>query len=84
VARSIHPSRSIWRRHLCTCLVDTPDLRARLATATDDDGWLIGCKISMDELVMVERRGGDDDGDNGEEEMHNLLRIKIVLSPLTL
>jgi hypothetical protein len=32
VARSIHPSRSIWRRHLCTCLVETPDLLARLAT----------------------------------------------------
>jgi hypothetical protein len=57
--------------------------RARLATATNDDGWLVGCEISMDELVMVERRGGDDDGDDGEEERHNLLRIKIVLSPLT-
>jgi hypothetical protein len=32
VARSIQPSRSIWRRHLCTCLVEMPDLRARLAT----------------------------------------------------
>jgi hypothetical protein len=32
VARSIQPSRSIWRRHLCTCLVDMPDLRARFAT----------------------------------------------------
>jgi hypothetical protein len=30
--------------------------------------WLVGCKISMDELVMVERRGSNDNGDNGEEE----------------
>ncbi len=46
--------------------------------------WLVGCKISMDELVMIKRRGSNGDGNNGEEERHNLLRIKIVLSPLTL
>jgi hypothetical protein len=34
----------------------------------------------MDELVMVERRGGDvdDDDADGGEEWHNLLRIRIV------
>jgi hypothetical protein len=50
-------------------------LRARLATATDDNQWLVGCKILMDKMVMVERRGNNENGDNGEEERHNLLMI---------
>jgi hypothetical protein len=29
----------------------------------------------MDKLVMVTRRGSNGDGNNGEEERHNLLRI---------
>ncbi|KAL3767658.1 hypothetical protein ACHAW5_006999 [Stephanodiscus triporus] len=57
------------------------EFRARLATATDDDdddGWLVGCEVLMDELVMIERTAGDDDGDNGDEERHNLLAIRIL------
>jgi hypothetical protein len=65
------------------------EFRERLEAAADnrdvDDGWLAGCDVAMDELVMVERRGGDVDDDNddddGEEERHNLLRIRIVQRP---
>ncbi len=44
---------------------------------------MVGCKILVDKLVMVKRRGSNDNGNNGEEARHNLLRIKIVLSPST-
>jgi hypothetical protein len=42
--------------------------RTRLATVINDNGWLVGCRISMDKLVMVKRRGGNNDGDIREEE----------------
>jgi hypothetical protein len=47
---------------------------------------LLRMHVSMDELVMVERRGGDidNDDDDGKEERHNLLRIRIVQLPYTL
>ncbi len=45
---------------------------------------MVGCQILMDKLVMVKRRGSNGNSNNGEGEKHNLLRIKIVLSPLTL
>jgi hypothetical protein len=47
---------------------------------------LLRTHVLMDELVMVERRGGniDDNDNNGKEERHNLLRIRIVQLPYTL
>jgi hypothetical protein len=55
------------------------------AKADGGDGWLAACQVEMDELVMVERRGGDvvDNVDDGEAERHNLLRIRIVRLSLT-